>query len=88
MFKGLIARNRSKGFQMRSTKSLEPSRKLNFSPWEYLHLSYQTLTHQPAIGNLLLLSLIRGGALVRLMKAIGMLYTVMALVKGMAKWAP
>lgn len=85
MFKGLIARNRSKAFQMRNSKSLKLSRKLNFSPWEYLRLRLQSVTHQRPIGNLLLLSLIGGSALVRLMRASGTLYTVMALVKGMAK---
>jgi hypothetical protein len=88
MFKGLIARNRSKGFQMRDLKSLKPSRKLNFSPWEYLRLRFRALTHQRAIGNPLLLSLILGSALVRLMRATGTLYTVMAPVKGMVKWTP
>ena len=87
MFKGLIARNRSKGFQMRGIKSLQPSRKLNFSPWEYHRLRFQTLTDQRTIGNPLLLSLKLGSALVRLMRSDGTLCTVMAPVKGTAKWA-
>ena len=87
MIQGLIARNRSKAFQMRGIKSLQPSRRLKFSPWEY-RLRFQTLMHQRAIGKPLLLSLISGSALVRVMKESGTLYTVMALVKVMAKWAP
>ena len=72
---------------MRGIKSLQPSRKLNFSPWEYHSLGLQTLTHQRTIGNSLLLSLILGSALVRLMRLDGTLCTVMAPVKGTAEWA-